>query len=129
MKEDWKPEGYSSVSPYLIVSNAQAVIEFAEKVLNGTAHRRKNRQDGSIMHVELKIDDSVVMLGEATENWSGAQNHLHVYVPDVHATYNLAVEAGYESVQEPEIHGDEPDKRAGILDPCGNTWWIATQVK
>jgi uncharacterized glyoxalase superfamily protein PhnB len=52
---------------------------------------------------------------------------LHVYVPDVDATYRRALAAGGVSVQEPSQQGD-PDRRGGVKDPAGNTWWIATQV-
>jgi uncharacterized glyoxalase superfamily protein PhnB len=123
----WKPEGYSSLSPYLITNNAQAVIDFARATLNATPLRRYEHPDGSIMHAELDVDGTVVMLGQAGDQWPAVPTHLHVYVPDVDATYEKALANGGTSVQPPVRHGDEPDRRGGVRDPGGNTWWFSTQ--
>jgi len=125
----WKPEGYSSVSPYLIVERAQEVIDFMIEVFGGGALRRYEMPDGSIMHAEVRIDDSVIMIGEAGGEWSPQPANLHVYVEDVDATYRRALEAGAVSVQEPERREGDSDRRGGVRDAGGNTWWIATQVE
>jgi uncharacterized glyoxalase superfamily protein PhnB len=83
--------------------------------------------DGSVMHAEIRIGDSVVMLGEAGGQWPAIPTFLHVYVDDVDAVYRRALDAGGVSVQAPAQKGDQ-DKRGGVQDPGGNTWWIATQV-
>ena len=124
----WKPAGYTSVSPYLITKNAQAVIDFAVATLDATPLRRFEMPDGSIMHAELDIDGTVVMLGEAGEDWPPVPCHLHVYVPDVDATYTLALKNGATSVNAPTQREGDPDRRGGVLDVSGNTWWFATQV-
>ena len=80
------------------------------------------------MHGEVKIDDTVVMLSDASESYPAFPVWLHVYVPDVAATYEKALAAGGISVQEP-VKKDDPDLRAGVQDPTGNTWWLATQVE
>jgi uncharacterized glyoxalase superfamily protein PhnB len=123
----YKPHDYTSLSPYLITSEAQAVIDFLTATFDAESLRRHERPDGSLMHAELRIDDSVVMLGQATEGWAAVPTHLHVYVPDVDATYAKALASGGESVQPP-TKGDDPDRRSGVRDPGGNTWWISTQV-
>jgi PhnB protein len=123
-----KPPGYSTVSPYLIAAGAQAVIDFLKQVFGAKELRRYDLPDGSIMHAEVGIGDSVVMLGDAGENWPPVRAHLHVYVDDVDATYRRALEAGGVSVQVPERKREDPDRRGGVRDPAGNTWWIATQV-
>jgi uncharacterized glyoxalase superfamily protein PhnB len=124
-----KPEGYPSVSVYIVVSGAQRVIDFLTKTFGASELRRYGRDDGSIMHAEVRIDDSVVMIADATESWPAAPSFLHVYVDDVDATYRRALEAGGVSVQEPRRKGgDDPDRRGGVKDPGGNTWWISTQV-
>jgi len=123
-----KPEGYSTVSPYLIVGGAQRVIDFLKKALGATELRRHNLPDGSVMHAEVRIGDTVVMLGDAGGDWPAVPSHLHVYVDDVDATYQRALAAGGVSVQEPKRREGEPDRRGGVKDPAGNTWWIATQV-
>jgi len=123
-----KPEGYSSVSPYLVVESAQRVIDFLKKTFDATELRRYDRPDGSIMHAEVRIDDSVIMMGDGVEQWPPFPSSLHVYVDDVDATYARALQAGGTPVQEPQRKGDDPDRRGGVKDPCGNTWWIATQI-
>lgn len=123
-----KPEGYSTVSPYLIVGGAQRVIDFLKNALGATELRRHNLPDGSVMHAEVRIGDTVVMLGDAGGDWPAVPAHLHVYVDDVDTTYRRALAAGGVSVQEPRRREGEPDRRGGVKDPAGNTWWIATQV-
>jgi uncharacterized glyoxalase superfamily protein PhnB len=85
--------------------------------------------DGPIMHAEVQIDDTVVMVAEAGENYPAFPAWLHVYVPDVDATYLRALDAGGISVQEPARREGDPDRRGGVKDPAGNTWWIATQLE
>lgn len=120
----YKPEGYASVSVYLMVAGAQEVIDFLRQALGGETLRRVNRPDGTVMHAEVKIDDTVVMLAD-TE--TSSPSHIHVYVPAVDVSYRRALAAGGVAVQEPAQQGD-PDRRAGVRDPAGNTWWLSTQV-
>jgi len=127
MTEAWKPDGYPSVSPYVITERAQEVIDFLRGVLDAKPLRRYDNSDGSIMHAEVDIGGSVVMLGQAGGGWLAVPCHLHVYVPDVDATYDAALRHGATSVKAPERRGDDPDRRGGVLDPGGNTWWFATQ--
>lgn len=124
---DWKPEGYPTVSAYLITSGAQAVIDFLEATVDAEPLRRFEMPDGSIMHAEVRIEDSVVMIGEAGENWPPVPCHLHVYVPDVDVTFARALVTGATKVQAPEQKEGDPDRRGGVKDPGGNTWWFATQ--
>jgi uncharacterized glyoxalase superfamily protein PhnB len=123
-----KPEGYSTVSPYLIVGGAQAVIDFLWEAFDAAELRRFDLPDGSIMHAEVRIGDTVVMIGDAGPDWPSVPAHLHVYVADVDAVHRRAIEAGGVSVGEPEQKEGAPDRRGGVRDPGGNTWWIATQV-
>jgi PhnB protein len=123
-----KPEGYSSVSPYLVIEGAQQVIDFLKEAFGATELRRYDMPDGSILHAEVRIDDTVIMMGEAASQWPAFPSWLHVYVQDVDATYQRALAAGGVSVQEPQRREGDPDRRGGVKDPGGNTWWIATQV-
>ena len=127
MGESFKPPGYPAVSPYLIAAGAQRVIDFVKQVFGATELRRYDMPDGSIMHAEVRIGESVVMLGDAGDSWPPVPSHLHVYVEDVDATYARALECGATAVQAPQRKGDS-DKRGGVKDPAGNTWWIATQT-
>ena len=128
MTASYKPEGYSTVSPYLIAAGAQAVIDFLKKAFGARELRRYDMPDGSIMHAEVRIGDTVVMIGDAGEHWPAVPAHVHVYVDSVDETYRRALDAGGVSVQPPQQKGQDPDRRGGVKDPAGNTWWIATQV-
>ncbi|MCB0199388.1 MAG: VOC family protein [Anaerolineae bacterium] len=123
----YKPENYNTVSPYLIVADAPATIAFLERVFDAAEIRRFPRPDGKLMHAEVRIDDTVVMLADSVEGWPPVPSYVHVYVADVDAVYQRALEAGAESVQEPVQKQDE-DKRGGVKDSGGTTWWIATRV-
>jgi uncharacterized glyoxalase superfamily protein PhnB len=122
-----KPQGYTTVSPYLVVAGAGDTIGFLGRVFGAVELRRFADEGGKIFHAEVRIDDTVVMIADGVDGWPPVQGHVHVYVQDVDATYRLALEAGAESVQEPVQKGDE-DKRGGVKDTGGTTWWIATRV-
>ena len=128
MAPSFKPKGYTSVAPYLMVTGAPKVIDFLKQTLGATAQRRFDMPDGTIMHVELKIDDTIVMMAEGSAAWPAFPTWLHVYVPDVDATYQRALAAGGTTVQPPEQKQGDPDRRGGVKDPSGNTWWFSTQV-
>ena len=126
--ESHKPAGYTTISPYLIVGGANETIRFVEKVLGAIELRRFPDDHGKIVHAEVRIGDTVVMIADSADAWPPVPSHVHVYVPDVDATYQRALEAGAESVQEP-VKKDDADKRGGVKDSGGTTWWIATKVE
>lgn len=123
-----KPERYPTVSPYLVVDGAARTIEFLSAVFAAVELRRFPAPDGALLHAEVRIDDSVVMLADSTAEWPPVPSYVHVYVPDVDATYRRALETGAVSVQEP-VQKDDEDKRGGVRDAGGTTWWIATRVQ
>jgi PhnB protein len=123
-----KPAGYTSLSPYLVVHGAQGVIDFLKQTFGATELRRYDNPDGTIMHAEVRVDDTVVMIADGGGAWPPFLSWLHVYVPDVDATYQRALAAGGISVQEPQVREGDPDRRGGVKDPGGNTWWVSTQV-
>lgn len=123
-----KPPEYSTVSPYLIVDGAQRTIEFLVQFFDAEELRRFPASDGKLLHAEVRIDDTVVMLADGNAEWPPVAANVHVYVPDVDATYERALEAGAESLQEP-IQMEDEDKRGGVRDAGGTTWWIATRVE
>lgn len=124
---DWKPQSHSSVSPYLVVSGAQKVIDFAKAVFGATELRRYDMPDGSIMHAEIRIGDTVVMLGDGGPEFPAFASLIHVYVEEVDRIYERALQAGATPVEAPRTRDGDPDKRGSVKDPCGNTWAIATQ--
>ena len=126
MNQSYKPDGYTSVSPYLLVSDAKQTIAFLVEVFGATPLRSFADPSGRLMHAEVRLDDTVLMLADATPEWPPIPCYVHVYVSDVDATYQKALAAGATSAQEPMQKGDG-DKRGGVQDPYGTTWWIATR--
>ncbi len=120
----YKPTGYTSVSPYLLVRDAKRTLGFLKTVFGAERLRVIPSEGGDgIMHAEARIDDSVVMMGETAE---GADAHVHVYVKDVEAAFARAKQAGGSVVQELERKGDG-DYRGGINDGNGVIWWLSQQ--
>lgn len=125
---DWKPQGYPSVAPYLICDGAQRVIDFLTGTFGATVLRRYDGEDGSIVHCELQVVDSVVMLADAAGEWKAVPSMVHVYVSDVDEVYGRGLASGGTSAQQPTTRPGDPDRRGGVTDPAGNTWWIGTQL-
>jgi PhnB protein len=131
MSANYKPQNYNSVSPFLIVEGAEATLQFLVNALDAEELSRFPGKSGQLMFAEVRIDDTVVMLADASEDRPAIPAHVHIYVPDVDATYQRALAAGATSVQKPQEppQGSEDDsKRGGVKDGGGTTWWIATQV-
>jgi PhnB protein len=119
------PAGYHSVTPYLSVRGVSKLIELLERVFDATVVERMTRPDGSVGHSEVRIGDSIVMLGEPLDPGKARPANLYVYVPDVDATYHRALAQGATSETEPadQLYGD---RSAAFVDSSGNTWWVAT---
>jgi PhnB protein len=122
------PEGYHTVTPYLIVRGLPRLLEFVKKAFGATDVNAMKMPDGTIRHAEFQIGDSKIMVGEASEKWEPRPGTLYLYVPDVDAVYKKAVAAGGESIIEPTnmFYGD---RNGGVTDPCGNQWWIGTRIE
>jgi PhnB protein len=122
------PDGYHTVTPYLTVRGADTLLEFVKAAFDAEELSRQSREDGSIAHAEARIGDSVVMIGEANEQWPPMPSTVNLYVDDCDVTYRRALEAGATSLREPmdELFGD---RMAGVRDPVGDNWWIATHVE
>jgi PhnB protein len=131
-----QPDGYHSVTPYLICKNAAAAIEFYKQAFGATASMTMNAPDGRIMHAEIKIGDSVVMLADEHPEMHALSPHtvggtpvsLLVYVPDVDAVFAKAVDSGaiVERAVATQFYGD---RTGGIVDPFGHRWYLATHVE
>lgn len=128
MSKPYKPQGYNSVSVYVMAADAQRLLDFLAYTLDAKPLRRYDRADGTVMHAEVQIDDTVVMIAQATPEYPAFPVWLHVYLPDVDAAYERMLAAGGESVQAPDEKQGDGDRRGGVKDPCGNVWWISTQV-
>ncbi len=122
------PEGYHTVTPYLVVPGLAQVIEFLKQAFGAAEIGRFAQPDGRIMHAEVRIGDSVVMMGEPHGDIEARPAVLHLYVEDVDASYRRALDAGAHSLREPadQFYGD---RSAGVQDPAGNQYWLATHVE
>src|SRR5690242_2279161 len=118
-------EGFHSLTPYLIVEGAAKTIDFLKQAFGAEEKIRVPKPDGSIMHAAVQIAGSVVELADANDQYPARPTSLHLYVPDADAVYHRAIAAGAISTEEPV---DQPygDREAGIRDPGGNDWYIAT---
>jgi PhnB protein len=119
------PDGYHAVTPYLVVQGAAKLIDFLKQAFDAQETFRMPMPDGTIMHAEVKIGDSMMMMGEASEQWKPMPAALYLYVTDADAVYKRALQAGATSIMEPadQFYGD---RHGGVKDPSGNMWWIAT---
>lgn len=119
------PDGYHSVTPYLVVPGAGKLIDFLKQAFAAQEIERMARPDGAIGHAEVKIGDSIIMMSDAGGEWQPMRGAMYLYVSDVDATYKNALQAGATSTMEPtdQFYGD---RSAGVKDPTGNQWWIAT---
>ncbi len=128
MKIPFKPTGYNSVSPYFIINDAQRFVELMIDVFDARELRRFERPDGGIMHAELQIDDSVIMLGNASEKFPPVTLVMHVYVSNVDDTFAKAIAAGCEIIEAPKESAGDPDRRGTFKDFAGNMWSIGSQL-
>ena len=124
---NYKPDGYPSVSPYLIVAGANETIHFLTQVFGAKEICRFPDENGKLRHSEVRLNDSVIMIADGASDWPLVSSHVHIYVSDVDAVYKHALNAGAESIQAP-IKKDDDDKRGGVKDSGGTIWWIATKV-
>jgi len=123
----YKPKNYNSLSPYLVVDNAKKLVDLLKTIFGATELRRFDREDGTIAHIELKLDDSVLMIGNSTENYPSNTTMLHFYVPDVFKTFDLAIKNGCEIIEKPVNKEGDPDTRGSFYDFAGNYWAVSTQ--
>ncbi len=128
MAINFKPVNYNSVSPYLIVKGAEKNIKFLMDVFDGILLRKFPAEEGGIMHSEIKVDDSIIMIADIPPDMPAASAHVHIYVSDVNDIYKRAIEKGAKKVQEP-MQRDDENIRAGFTDAFGTTWWISTKIE
>ncbi len=124
------PEGFHALTSYLTVPGIPKLLEFLQKAFDARLIMRMDGPGGRVMHAEVRIGDSIVMMGEPAPEgpWQARPCNIYLYVNDCDAVYRSAIQAGAKSLHEPmdEFYGD---RNAGIEDPSGNYWWIATHVE
>jgi PhnB protein len=130
------PEGYSAVTPYLIVSGAADAIDFYKKVFGATELMRFDQPDGKIGHAEIQIGDAKIMLADenpqqghrSPKALGGSGTSLMVYVDDVDRVFSRAIDAG-ATAQQPVKDQFYGDRSGALIDPFGHVWTIATHVE
>ena len=122
------PEGYHSVTPYLVVREVPKLIDFLKQAFDAQEIMRMPTPDGTIMHAEVRVGDSAIMMGEARGEFKPMPGSIYLYVNDTDATYKRALQAGATSLMEPmdQFYGD---RSASVSDPVGNHWFIGTHIE
>ena len=127
MAVNYKPADNQNVIPYLVIPDPAKELEFVKQVF-GAKEIHVSRDQGRIMHATVKIGDSVVMMGQASQQFAALPAAIYIYVPDVDATYKRALATGAASVMEPadQFYGD---RNGGVKDSNGVQWWMATHIE
>src|SRR5688572_312099 len=122
------PDGYHALTPYLIVEGVPRLLEFLERAFGAEETHRTAMPDGTVVHAEVRIDGSPLMMGEARGEFRPMPGSIYFYTRDADAAYRRALDAGAVSLMEPadQFHGD---RFGGVKDPAGNHWWIATHIE
>jgi uncharacterized glyoxalase superfamily protein PhnB len=122
------PDGFQTVNVYLQVDSVAKQIAFLKQAFGARELHRSVLPDGGIIHAEVMVGNSVVMMGQGNETWKPRPCTVYMYVDDVDATFRSAIAAGGKSLGEPkdQFYGD---RSGGVEDPCGNSWWIATHIE
>lgn len=125
MNEPWIPTGFHTITPNIIVVDAEAAIEFLKRAFGATESYRLRMSSGKIAHCELKLGDSIVNLGESAEGFPPHSLVAQLYVEDSDAVFERAVAAGAVVVM-PMTDMFFGSREGRISDPFGNVWTIAT---
>lgn len=115
-----------TLTPYFTVRNADRLIAFLKAAFGARLVKENRYGDGSVQHARLMIGNSLIMLNEATQDYPANVSQMHLDVEDADKAHALAVSLGARSIMAPNTrpHGD---LMAGITDPCGNIWWLASR--
>ncbi len=129
------PAGYHSIQPYMMFANCLEAIAFYSKAFNAKEKLCMKNPEGRVAHAEIQIGDSVIMMADeapamsafAVAHYGGSPVSVLIYTEACDTTYRQALDAGAESLREPT---DQPygDRMAGVRDPFGYKWWIATPI-
>ena len=122
------PQGYHTATPYLAVQGVPKLMTFLRQAFNAEEREKMTTPDGRISHAEMKIGDSIIMMGEPTGESKSMPGMIYLYLEDTDAAYKRALQAGASSLREPTdmFYGD---RNAAVTDPVGNQWWMATHVE
>jgi uncharacterized glyoxalase superfamily protein PhnB len=127
------PKGFHTITPHIVCRDAKKAIEFYQKAFGAESVRTLSMPDGSVMHAELKIGDSIVMLGEEAPKWNvlsplslgNCTAVIHLFTDDVDSAFQRAVSAGCTAMM-PVMDQFWGDRYGQVVDPFGHRWSIAT---
>lgn len=120
-----KPTRTPKLAPYLLVNDATGLMRFIADALNAKISYEEKNEDGRIVHGEVLVSDSVIMMSDSPPARPLFPTMLHLYVPNVDETYKRALSFGAKSVREP-ADAPDGDRRGGVGDAWGNEWWFTT---
>jgi PhnB protein len=124
------PEGYSAVTPWVVSPDSARLITFLKNAFdaNEISGSRMLTPEGKVAHVEIQLDDSIIMLFDAAKSWPPTPAFIRLYVDDCERAYNKAMKAGARSVTKPTMLSFG-DKVSRVADPFGNIWWLQERVE
>jgi PhnB protein len=125
---DGIPEGQRSVTPYLTVRDAAALLAFVQRAFGAELVHAFRDRDGKINHADVRLGDSHVMIGGGGPDCAPSAAQVHLYLADCDGAYERALAAGATSVRAPALQ-PYGDRTGGVRDPSGTTWWLATNVE
>ena len=120
------PEHKNLVVPYIIIDDVEHFLDFAEKVFETRIEGVVKRKNGTILHAEVSINETLIFLGEADEKSDIFPASLFIYVPNCDDVYNACLKNGARSIMKPKDVWHTGERFGGIADPFGNIWWIAS---
>ena len=122
------PEGFHAITPYLFAHGASRLIEFISAAFEGELISHEKRADGAVMHASMRIGDSMLMLADPLPEFGSTSSSIYLYVTDCDRVYQRALGSGGVSVF-PMMTLPSGQRYGAVKDPCGNIWWVATQVE
>lgn len=118
------PKNHQTVMPYLILKDVRGFIKFALNVFDAQILEEHLDEDHRVIHAEIKIGDSTIMMGQANEIWNVNNAGMFIYVENTDKVYKDALTNGAESIME--IEDKDYGRSGGVKDPFGNIWWITS---
>jgi PhnB protein len=122
------PDGFTTVTPYFFVLDAERFVEFLKLAFGGDEIGRSMRDDGKIANAQVRIGSSTLMISEASARYKPMPGSYYLYVEDADASMQAALRNG--ATLEMEVD-DMPygDRQGGVVDPVGNIWWISQRIE
>ncbi|MEX0778684.1 MAG: hypothetical protein WD491_01840 [Balneolales bacterium] len=127
MKIQNQPKEYNTVTPYLAIREAEKLIRLLEFIFDAERHKEMRDKNGVLIHAEIKIGDSILMIGDVQDKFEPFPAMLYIYCDEVDEIYRKALDSNAESIELPTDQ-DYGDRRCAFRDFAGNTWYVATQV-